>query len=430
MHKNGKYRIFLKHDIYKNIFILFSGSTLAQVIPLLATILLTRIFGKEQFGIYFIYSSLCMVFSMLISLKLEMAIILPSKSSEGKILFFSSLIISLILSTILFIIILLFYEPLNTLLGDKSIGNLLYFLPFSLLLLGVIQSSSFWLNRNNYFKAISLIKVIKSTTSSILQIILGLFTVIKSGLVFGLVAGQLVSTIYALSNSFKNKLIISEKYKFEKALKLIKKYKDVPIFNTSIAISNTLSNHLPILLLTVFYSIEMTAYYGLAHRVIATPMGLISQSVGQVLYNESTKRFNAGENLKKLIVSTYKKLFKLSIIPFIILFFLGPIIFSFLFGNEWKIAGTFTQILIPWLLLMFLNSPMTYVLTVLNKQKQLFVYDLFLLIFRFLALFLGYYIFNNVLYSVSFFSLVGFTFNLFLLFFILKISNTQKIETS
>ncbi|MFC2104623.1 lipopolysaccharide biosynthesis protein [Bacteroidota bacterium] len=420
-----------KNDIYKNVFILFSGSSIAHIIPLLATILLTRLFTKEQFGVFFIYSSLCMVFSMFISLKLELAIVLPSKRNDGKILFFSSLLISAVLSIAAFIILFLLYEPITKILGDKNIGGFLYFLPISLLFLGAIQSCSYWFNRNNEYKNISLTKIIKSTTSSILQIGFGFLSFLKYGLILGLISGQLASATYSLYLSFKGKINKTKDFTFEKMFKLINKYKTIPIFNTSIAVSNTLSNHLPIFLLTSFYSLEMTAFYGLANRIIATPMGLISQSVGQVLYNEASKKYNSGQNLLNLVSSTYKKLIKLAVIPFVILLLIAPWVFSFLFGIEWKLAGTFTQMLIPWLFLMFLNSPMSYIITILNKQKQLLVYDILLLICRFLSLYVGYRIYNSVTYSILLFSLTGVIFNLFLIFYILKISNTKiKLETN
>jgi O-antigen/teichoic acid export membrane protein len=418
-------------DIYKNVFILFSGFSVAQLIPLLATIALTRIFTKEQFGIFFIYSSLCSILSMVISLKLELAIVLPKKNEDGKTLFLTSLLTSFILSFIAFLIIILFFDHINAILGEKNIGFLLYFLPLSLLFLGITQSCTYWFNRNNNFKSISIARIAKSSSSSVMQIGLGLLSFLRYGLVTGLISGQFVSAAYSLYVSFKNMVIEKKDLSFQKVFQLLKKYKSVPIYNTSVAVSNAISNHLPIFLLTAFYSIEMTAIYGLANRIIATPLSLVGQSVEQVLYNEATKRYNKGESLRKLVISSYKKLTKLAIIPFIILLFTAPFLFSFFFGIEWKLAGTFSQILIPWLFLGFLNYPLSYIITVVNKQSSLLVYNIILLIFRFIALYVGYKYFNSIIYSISLYALVGVVFNIFLLIYIIKISDTQlDTETS
>ncbi|MDA3953964.1 MAG: oligosaccharide flippase family protein, partial [Bacteroidales bacterium] len=199
---------------------------------------------------------------------------------------------------------------------------------------------------------------------------------------------------------------------------------------TRITVPNTLSNHLPIFLLTSFYNLEMVAFYGLANRIVATPMSLISQSVGEVLYNEATKRYNNGQSIRSLVLSTYKKLAKLAVIPSIILLITAPYLVSFLFGIEWKLAGTFTQILIPWLFIGFLNLPTSFIITILNKQKQLLIYNILLLIFRFLALYIGFKFFESVTYSIFLFALTGVIFNIFLLFYIIKISNIKNIKIS
>jgi len=421
----------LKKDIYKNTLILFSGSSVAQIIPLLATLILTRIFTKEQFGVFFIYSSLCMVLSMFITLRLELSIVLPSDKNQSKILLFTSIFTSIVLSVFLFITITLFYTPITKMLGDKNIGSLLLILPFSLILLGITQSYSYWFNRNNRYKTISIAKILKSTTSSIIQIILGLFEFMKYGLIAGLISGQFIAAFYSIITGYKDKIITTSNVTLNKMFYLVKKYKEIPIFNTGIAVSNTLSNHLPIFLLSSFYSLEITALYGLANRIIATPLGLISESVGQVLFNEASKRYNQGENIRNLVKSAYKKLFKTAIIPTVLLTIFAPYLFSIFFGKEWEMAGTFTQLLIPWLFLMFLNSPMSYIIIILNKQKQLLIYDILLLISRFFALYAGYKIYNNTSITIIFYALVGALFNLFLLFYILKISNTtKKVETN
>lgn len=424
-----KVKDIFKKDIYKNVIILFSGFSVAQLIPLLATIALTRIFTKEQFGIFFIYSSLCAILSMVISLKLELAIVLPSKNEDGKILFITSLLTTFILSVFVFLIIVFFIDPINSILGEKNIGTLLYFLPLSLLFLGITQSSSYWFNRNNNFKSISIVRIAKTSSSSVLQIGLGLLSFLRYGLVSGLIGGQFISAIYSLVLSFKKTIIEKKDFSLKKISQLIKKYKSVPIYNTSIAVSNAISNHMPIFLLTAFYSIEMTALYGLANRIIATPLSLVGQSVEQVLFNEASKRYNNGENLRNLVISSYKKLAKLAIIPFIILLFTAPFLFSFFFGVEWKLAGTFSQIMVPWLFLGFLNYPLSYIITVLNKQSVLLVYNIILLIFRFIGLYVGYIYFDGIIYSISLYALVGVVFNIFLLIYIIRISNTQ-IDTN
>lgn len=418
----------LKRDAYKNVIILFTGSSIAQIIPILATLILTRIFTIEQFGVFFIYSSLCMVLSTFITLKLELSILLPKNLNESILLFISSILTSLLLSLFILAGIFIFYNQISLLLGEKDIDHLLYFIPISLFFLGVIQSCTYWFNRNNKFKSISIVNITKSATSSIIQLILGWASFLKYGLIIGLISGQFISATYSFYISFKGRVFEAGNFTFKKMLGLINKYKSIPIFNSSIGITNTLSNQLPIFLLTGFYSLEMAALYGLASRIVATPMGLIGQSISPVLFNEASKKYNNNESLRDLVRSTYKKLFKIAIIPFLIFGIAAPFIFRILFGAEWEMAGNFTQLLIPWLFLMFLNSPMSYIIIILDKQKYMLIYDILLLIFRFLGLFVGYKLLNSAFYSIALYSFVGVAFNLFFLYYILKISKKRIIN--
>ena len=76
---------------------------------------------------------------------------------------------------------------------------------------------------------------------------------------------------------------------------LVKKYKDIPLFSTLISLLNTISNQLPIFLLTRFFGFASAGLYGLSHRVVAAPMGLIGQSVGEVFYQKAPLQILMGQ---------------------------------------------------------------------------------------------------------------------------------------
>ena len=46
--------------------------------------------------------------------------------------------------------------------------------------------------------------------------------------------------------------------------------------------------------------------------------------------------------------------------------------FSFVFGEEWFIAGTYAEVLSIWMFINFILSPISNILIVINKQKQNF----------------------------------------------------------
>lgn len=417
-----------KSEFFRNSLTLFSGSLASQLILLTIFPILTRLYPIEIFGIYFVYSAIVITLSTLASLKYELAIVLPDNDEEAVNLLILSLITTFIVSLTIFLIIILFFDFITNLLGEKQIGKWLYFVPLSIFFLGIFQSFNYWNNRKKDYKIISFAKISKSISSSAVQLGGGSSTFQKTGLIYGLLFGQFSSAFFIAFKTIKNYKSLYTSISLKNIISAAKKYKDIPLFNTTMAVLNSLSNQLPIFLLTKFYGLTTASFYGLANRFISTPMGLVGQSVGQVFYQEASNRYNIRTNFYAFIKNTYIKLFKTALLPFLIMAVFAPFLFKLLFGAKWEIAGIFAQILIPWLIIMFLNSPITFIITILNKQKQMVVYDILLFILRFLSLYLGFKIYNDAYISIIFFSLTGLIFNIFLMFYLLIIAKRAEIE--
>lgn len=414
-------RLRLSDPFWKNVATLFSGSAIAQALPILILPIITRIYTKEALGFYFVYAAIGMLTQIGVSLQYHLAIVLPKKEEDSYRVLTVNFILIGIISILLFLFIWIFYDFIASFIEQKELLKWLFAIPVSAFLLGIFNAISYFFNREKKYKLISIGKVTKSLTFSVLHIAFGVLGFLNSGLIMGLIIGQLASSIYLLYCLFK-KSDFNLQYNITELKTVFLRYKDIPLFNTIISFLNTLSNQLPLFMLTRFFGAGAAGDYGLANRMITTPMGLIGQSVGQVFYQEAATIHNRGGSLNNLVRTTYKRLFKIGIIPFVLIAIFSPLIFKLVFGADYVSSGIITQILVPWLLIMFLNSPLTFIITVLNKQKQMIFYDVILLTFRFLSLFVGYVVFNSLLISVALFSLVGFVLNVILLVYFLYIS--------
>jgi len=405
---------------------LFSGSLLAQLIPLAIMPLLTRLFSEEMFGIYFIYSSILVILSVLATLKFELACVLPDNDADALNLLMVSLASTFVISLFSAIGIYLFYDWIILLLADNTIGNWLYLIPLSVFLLGTFQSFSYWHNRKKQYTSISYSKVSKALVAGSSQIGTGYSAIQPIGLIPGMVLGQIVSSAYLAYSAFKSFREILSEISIKRMWQLILVYKDIPIFNTLMDVLNKTSNQLPIFLLTRFFGLSITAYYGLASRVVNAPLGLIGQSVGQVFYQRASELKNQKSNLYPYIKKMYLQLFRIAIPIFTLLTVLS-FFFGFIFGGEWETAGYFALILLPWLFVMFLNSPITFIITVLNKQRQMLMYNLLLLLARLSALYFGYSFYGNMYTTLILFSATGLFFNGFLMIYLFHISKEATL---
>jgi O-antigen/teichoic acid export membrane protein len=416
---------FLKKEFVRNVLTLITGSAISQVVIYASILVLTRLFSTELFGIYILFTSSILLLKPIVSLQLELAIVLPKKDEEAINIFALTTIVLLVLSVLLFLIILIFKNSILSFFEIEKLTYFIYLIPVSTFLFGFISTLNYWNNRTKSFKNIAKGNIVKSSTLGISQIATGASKFNSLGLVPGMILGQITQIILLLKNSFSSLDKLKKEISFNKMILLAKKYKDIPKFNTLISFLNTLSNEIPVLMITKYFGLANAGIYGLAIKVGRAPSGIVQDSVSQVFFNKASEIYNTDKNLTEIISKTFKNLLKIGLLIFIPLFIISFYL-DIVFGKDWYQVGIYLRVLIPWLFIMFLSSPLTSLIVVLNKQKAILFYDIFLLTFRFLAFYVGYYIYNDILISLIFFSAVGVVFNIFILAYFFKIS---KIES-
>lgn len=344
----NKVKVILKGEFSRNLMTMISGNALAQLIPVLASIVLARIYSPTEIGAFAFFFTIVNMLSIIASLKYNEAIVLPKADEEGKGLLYLSIFLNLVFSIFVFLIILILKTWIISFIKYPILGNWLYFLPIAIFFTGLFQSFNYWSNREKEYKIIAISRVTQNLVISIVQIV-G-FSLSVGGLILGRIIGILVSLIqtYKLSTTlnFRN---INKKY----IVVSFKKYVDFAKYNTPNSFMNQLSNNLPILTFPSSFGMSYAGFYSFSANVILAPMGIITSSMQQVFYQKIASMYANGEDLYSYILKTYKNLFLVGIIPHILIFIFSPAIFSLVFGEKWRIAGEFSRYLVPWFFLVF-----------------------------------------------------------------------------
>jgi O-antigen/teichoic acid export membrane protein len=417
---------FLKKEFVKNVLTLITGSAISQIVIYASILLLTRIFSPEVFGIYILFSSATLILKPLATLQYEFAIVLPKKDEDAINLLGFSIIVLSCYCFILFVIIYFFNESIAKFFNITALSNFIYLLPLSVFLFGCVSIFDYWNNRINKFKNISQGLIVKSSVMSATQVATGLSPLKSYGLIPGMLLGQFFQLLFLIKKSAKLLTNLTKEISLKRMFLLAKKYKDIPIFDTIINLTNNLSNELPVLLITKYFGLESSGIYGLATKFTRAPIGIFQQSVGQVFFNKASKIYNNDGDLHALVIKTTKNLLLISTFIFIPLFAISFYL-DILFGEKWLEVGLYSRILIPWLFCSFLSNPISSLIMILNKQKTIVFYDIFLLTFRFIALLSGYYFYKNIVISLMLFSAVGVLFNSLIFIYLLKTSKENKI---
>jgi len=396
----------VKSEFSRNVLTLMTGTTIAQAIPIVISPILTRIYTPEDFGVFALFLAITGVFSVVASGRYELALMLPRKEEDAINIFSLGMIIILLLTSFLFLFIFLFHQYLLDILQNEEIGYWLYFIPIAFFLVGLFNLLSYYNNRQKNYKDIANATIVKSVVLAVVQLTVGFF---KAG-ASGLISGQIISTLFANLKLFKN--IVKDKELLSKVSKVkmiawAKRYKDFPKYQVPHAMLNTFSSYLPVYMFTPFFGLGVVGLYALSTRIVLTPMMILAGASAKVYNQKVTQLYNEKGDAYGFTVRLLKSLLKKIVLPFLIIIIFAPDIFAFVFGSEWREAGVYTQILAPWLWMVFFTGTIAFIPSLLNMQKKALLIEVMYTVFRVFGIGIGVW-YESVYVALIFYSVVGF----------------------
>lgn len=360
---------------------LLTGTGFAQLIPVLASPILTRIYSPQEFGVFAFYFSLTSIINIASTGRLELAILIPKNESLSINVLKTSVLFSFFVSLSVFLILFVFKEELVGLLDNKIEVDLLFYIPFSIIIYGLYQNLNYWYNRKKKFKRISLNRIIQSTLIVIFQLLFGLSISSSSEfLIISSILGQLITLILFILSFIKDYNYSLLKIKKSEVKLVLKRYRNFPLIDVPTMLMNLAANHAPNIFFNLMSMSSIAGNYYFTQRILQLPVTLISGSVLDVFKEEASALFRERGNAKEVYLKTLKFLISITLIPSIILFFIVEDLFPFVFGQDWSYAGSFAKILIPALALRFIANPLSYMIYIAEKQRINFLLMLFLLI--------------------------------------------------
>ena len=340
---------------------ILGAAFIAQIIPVLISPVISRIYSVEDIGVQGVIFSIvgfCWIFS---TLRYDNVITIDRLVNPIRN-FITVKKITVITSILLAVIFILF---INQLLKQFNLNE-----PLALLIIPVIVyiNSSYELliiynNRVRNFDNISKIKVFQSSFSATFQLVFGFMGFNY----FGLILAPLISKFLPYVKSKLIRIFFISPKLDKKDLVLINKHKKFPLFDLPSNLINNLSLQLPVIFLASNYSLAISGAYFMTQRVLQIPITLISHSFLEVFKEKICNQKNQFK-LRKVMLDSLVLILISSFVPFVLLFlFVEDLIIIFL-GENWTTAAKFAKILVPSLFFRFISYPLSYI--ILLKQKQ------------------------------------------------------------
>ena len=366
-----------KNQFARGVSVLVGGTAGAQLLMVLAAPLLTRLFTPEDFGLLAVYGGFLAIFTVIASLRYELAIPLPEDPQEAANVAVLSLLVVTVISLLSAFIVFFAGEPLAQLLGVPILARYFWLLPVGVFFVGFYQVFNYWAIRNKNFKAIANTRIKQAITTLVVQLIgykLG-----AGVLLLGQTAGQGMGGFSLSKSAFKGAHFRAVRP--AGVIAAAKRYRHFPIFSTWGGLFNTAGTQLPPLMFAALFSPVAAGLYALAHRVLAMPMSVIGSAIGNVFLANAAEAHRE-KRLAFLVAQVHERLSHIAIPPVLVLIIAGPEIFALIFGSQWREAGSFAQWMAPWLYVVFITSPLSTLFEVMEKQKYGLLFQIVLLVMR------------------------------------------------
>ena len=223
------------------------------------------------------------------------------------------------------------------------------------------------------------------------------------GLLFGNVFGVLIPVAYIFYQ--KKSFFQISNIELSRLKKVAKRYIKFPIYTAPQSLLNLTSGQLPVFVLGYYFTMSVVGAYFFAIKLVQLPAMLIGSSVRRVFFKEVAEIVDDISAIDKLYTKTIYALSAVVVLPTIIVFFYGSVLFKFVFGVEWEMAGQFASWMVLWYGTTIIGGPARSLFLSLEKQKLIFILDAFLVVVRGIILILLAK-FSTSLMAIAVFSLI------------------------
>jgi len=372
----------------RNVLLVMTGTAIAQAIGFAVSPVISRLFSPAAFGVFGSFNAVASAVGTVVTLQYSQAILLPKENGDAFNVLVLSCLVAVLVSGLCLVACLIVPASVNSLMKTTGMWSLVL-LAVSALVTGVNQAFQAWCIRAKAFKHTSASQVVRSLSSNGLQLGCGCVKTGPLGLIGSAVLADIVASLNLARVVLRDWRLLRHRVGWQPIRRLASEYHDFPLYSASSNLINSLSLGLPMLLLTHFYSLAVAGGYAFAMRVLSTPMNFVLTALRQVLFQKAAEAHNAGRRLIGLYAKITLGLFGVALLPSLALIAFAPRCFAWVFGAQWLQAGEFASSLVIWMLFMFSNLPAALFARIIRIQRQMFIFDISLLVARSVGLYLG-----------------------------------------
>lgn len=373
-----------KGQFARNVTFLAGGTALGQLVTVLVSPILTRLYAPKDFGVFGVYASVLGIVTVLASLRYEYAIPLPEEDQTAADLLV--LCFMLLIGVTGFLSIFIFAFKLGNIIvtwaNAAELHHYLWMIPLGMLGAGTYQILNYWTIRKRDFPTLARTRINRGLARASLQVGIGIFHPGPLGLLLGQLVGESAGSLSLGLAMWKRDHSLFRNISLKRICEAGMRYKRFPLFLSWAGFLNGLGLHVPQLLFAAFYGAEVAGWFALGQRVIAAPLNIVVDSVAQVYFGEAARLPKDNpERMRQLFLRITGKLALIGGLPVALICIAAPWFFRFVFGHGWETAGKYVQILGIMFAVRFVTIPLSHTLNILERQDLYLFWDITRLVF-------------------------------------------------
>src|SRR5579863_868189 len=267
---------------------MITGNGVSQLINVVGTLLLARLFVPEAFGAFALFVTVVSFFSVLGGARYELAIMLPERDAEAANVLLLSVLALCGICGISFLLVALFHSDVARLLGDAQLGLWLWAAPLAIFVNALYSILCVWFGRVKRFRKTASTRVWQSLAIILGQLAFLHFSRGGFALVGGWVLGQTVGTLILTARFlYDDGAFVWRARDWAMVRESAARYLNFPVYKAPYSFVANASSQLVFVILRLFASLNVVGFYSLAARAVYLPVTLIASSMNDVFYEKA-----------------------------------------------------------------------------------------------------------------------------------------------
>lgn len=360
---------------WRTVAMVFSGTALAQAIPLIGSLLIARLFIPEQFGTFTAWLGVAAIIGVFSTARLEMALTLEPDGPQRR----DSAAAVVLCASVIIAVLGLIYLVVRSVMGEVGppLSTPMQVMLFpGALILALAQIWQAWAASEGQFKLLATMRVVQAATLTGLQIVAGVVAPAAETLAAAHLLGVLVGVAVGMWRLPLGRVSAGL---IPATVRLVRRYHRFPLFALPADTVSTTAVQLPLIIVASRFGADVAGYLALSFRTLGAPISLLGTAVLDVFKRRAATSWRETGNAAGIYRQTFVVLAAGSVMATVVFLVLGEQLFVVAFGERWREAGRIAVWLLPLFALRFVASPLSYMFYVAERQDLDLIWQVALL---------------------------------------------------